>query len=131
MAIITRKYVVAQIRITKNKTRVLFRAYTKLYGIHLCENLNDKYILWYKTEEEAKKNIHNANECVLGFTEEEKEEFTKQQTMKEKAEQIHKLGKEIITMTSDKYDNLDDNKKTLIEDIANVVMDVEDVYEIS
>lgn len=131
MAIITRKYVVAQIRITKNKTKVLFRAYTKLYGIHLCEDLNDKYILWYKTEEEAKKNIHNANECVLSFTEKEKEEFTKQQTMKEKAEQIHKLGKEIITMTSDKYDNLDDNKKTLIEDIANVVMDVEDVYEIS
>lgn len=131
MAIITRKYVVAQIRITKNKTRVLFRAYTNLYGIHLCENLNDKHIMWYKTEEEAKKNIHNTNECVLGFTNEEKEEFTKQQTMKEKAVQIHKLGKEIITMTSSEYNNLDDNKKTLIEDIANVVMDIEDVYEIS
>lgn len=63
-----RKYCVANVYMNSlGEARVSYYAYQKgPYGTHLTEDIDDEYVLWYDTEEEARGMIHNSEgECVL------------------------------------------------------------------
>ena len=62
------RYCVAHLYVNcKGEASVSYYAYinNNMYGLHLVNDINDKYVLWYDTEEEAKKHIFNACECVI------------------------------------------------------------------
>lgn len=59
-------YYVASVRSNLKEVAVSYYAYKEgVYGLHLTSDINDPNILFYETEEAAKKHIFNANECVL------------------------------------------------------------------
>ena len=59
-------YCVAQVTMRGSTPDVSFYAYSNgSYGLHLVGNIDDENVLWYDTEEEAKKHIFNSFECVI------------------------------------------------------------------
>lgn len=64
------KYCVANIYVNcMGEAKVTYYAYRNgAYGLHLVENKNDEYVLWYDTADEARKHIMNKEgECVMSF----------------------------------------------------------------
>lgn len=61
------KYCVAQLNVNcKGEVRVSYYAFSNdMYGLHLVSDWNDANVIWYDTEEEAKKAIWNTNECIV------------------------------------------------------------------
>lgn len=61
------KYCVAQLYVNcKGECDVSYYAYqNNIYWLHLVSDWNDENVLWYDTEEEAKKHIFNSFECVV------------------------------------------------------------------
>ena len=61
------KYCVANLHVNcLGESDVSFYAYSEgPYGLHRVNDWNDKNVLWYDTEEEAKKQIYNSCECVV------------------------------------------------------------------
>ena len=60
------KFCVAQLFVnSKGETNVSYYVHSDRYGLYMAENWDDESVLWYDTEDEAKKQIWNANECVI------------------------------------------------------------------
>lgn len=61
------RYCVANVYVNcKGKAHISYYSYNNAYGLHLCEDINDEYVLWYGTREEAQKRImNNTGECVI------------------------------------------------------------------
>ena len=49
----------------KGEVSVSYSAYNNGYGMHWDGDWDSPDVLWYDTEEEAKKHLMNANECVI------------------------------------------------------------------
>lgn len=65
------KYCVANLYVNLQDTNVTYYAYQKgPYGLHLVNDWKDKNVIWYDSEEEAKKHILNTNECIISILEE-------------------------------------------------------------
>ena len=63
-----RKYCVANVHMNSlGEVSVSYRAYMKgPYGAHFVGDIDDEYVLWYDTEEEARGMIYNREgECIL------------------------------------------------------------------
>lgn len=75
------KYCVANVYVNCiGESMVSYYAFSNdVYGLHLIENFKDEHVLWYDTEEEARKHIFNrVGECVLSFHADYIPKFNKQ-----------------------------------------------------
>ena len=62
------RYCVACVNMNAGKPEVSFYAYRKdMYGLYRVADINDPYVVWYDTEEEALKARWNANDCVISM----------------------------------------------------------------
>lgn len=61
------KYCIAQLYVNCiGETMVTYSAYSEdAYGSHWTVDWNEKDVVWYDTEKEAKVAIFNSNECVV------------------------------------------------------------------
>lgn len=61
------RYCVAQIYVNcLGEASVSYYAFCRGYGLHAVKDINDKFVLWYDTKEEAQKHIMNSEgECVI------------------------------------------------------------------
>lgn len=65
------KYCVANLYVDLQSANVTYYAYQKgQYGLHLTNNWKDENVIWYDSEEQAKKHILNTNECIISILEE-------------------------------------------------------------
>lgn len=62
------RYCVAQVNLFGGKAEVSYYAYSNdVYGLHRVGDIHDPNVVWYDTEEEAKRAIFNSNDCVLSL----------------------------------------------------------------
>lgn len=45
--------------------KVVYYAYKAGYGVHSVDDINDDYVVWYDTEQEALKQRLKSSDCVV------------------------------------------------------------------